>query len=117
MTAHERADDTKARTKGPRFHPFRPFQPDLESFHCISDAFFGRLSGWDPEKCPKDARQNPAPSGLTRIGQHRVPIPDLVVAGAAQHAGLVVLHYDADFERIAAVGGPAHEWVVARGAV
>jgi predicted nucleic acid-binding protein len=54
---------------------------------------------------------------LARIGQHRVPIPDLVIAAAAQHAGLVVLHYDADFERIAAVGGPAHEWIVARGSV
>ena len=28
-------------------------------------------------------------------------------------AGLVVLHYDANFERIAQVGGAEHEWVVA----
>jgi len=29
--------------------------------------------------------------------------------------GLVVLHDDADFERIAAVGGARHEWVVPQG--
>lgn len=52
---------------------------------------------------------------LARRGQHRVPIPDLMISAAARHAGLVVLHYDADFERIAAAGGADHEWVVARG--
>jgi hypothetical protein len=30
---------------------------------------------------------------------------------------LVVLHYDADFERIAAVGGARQEWVVPKGSV
>lgn len=54
---------------------------------------------------------------LARIGQHRVPIPDLIISAAAQVAGLVVLHYDADFERIAAVGGALHEWVVPQGSV
>lgn len=54
---------------------------------------------------------------LARIGQHRVPIPDLVISAAAQVAGLVVLHYDADFERLAAAGGAPHEWVVPQGSV
>jgi predicted nucleic acid-binding protein len=52
---------------------------------------------------------------LAGRGQHRLPIPDLVISAAAQVAGLVVLHYDADFERIAAVGGAPHEWVVPQG--
>jgi predicted nucleic acid-binding protein len=52
---------------------------------------------------------------LARRGQHRLPIPDLVISAAAQVAGLVVLHYDADFERIAAAGGAPHEWVVQQG--
>jgi len=55
--------------------------------------------------------------GLARLGQHRVPIPDLVISAAAKLANLVVLHYDSDFERIAAVGGAAHEWVVPQGSV
>jgi predicted nucleic acid-binding protein len=54
---------------------------------------------------------------LARRGQHRVPIPDLVISAAAKHAGLVVLHYDSDFERIAHVGGPDHEWVVPQGSL
>ena len=52
---------------------------------------------------------------LAERGRHRLPIPDLVISAAAQVAGLVVLHYDADFERIAAAGGAPHEWVVPQG--
>lgn len=54
---------------------------------------------------------------LARRAQHRVPIPDLIISAAALLSGLVVLHYDADFERIAAVGGAAHEWVVPQGSI
>jgi predicted nucleic acid-binding protein len=51
---------------------------------------------------------------LARHGQHRVPIPVLIISAAALVCGLIVLHYDADFERIAAGGAP-HEWVVPQG--
>ncbi|MGH8998741.1 MAG: PIN domain nuclease [Acidimicrobiia bacterium] len=54
---------------------------------------------------------------LARRGRHRVPIPDLIISAAALLSGLVVLHYDADFERIAAAGGAPHEWVVPQGSV
>ena len=54
---------------------------------------------------------------LALRGQHRVPIPDLIIAAAAEHAGMVLLHYDADFDRIAAVTEQAMEWVVPRGSV
>ncbi len=53
--------------------------------------------------------------GLAERGQHRLPIPDLIIAAAAERAGLTVLHYDADFERISGVTGQPHEWVVPRG--
>jgi predicted nucleic acid-binding protein len=33
----------------------------------------------------------------------------------AEHHGAVVLHYDADFEHIAAVTGQPHTWVAPRG--
>jgi predicted nucleic acid-binding protein len=52
---------------------------------------------------------------LARRGQHRLAIPDLIIAAAAESAGLTVLHYDADYERIAAVTGQPHEWIVPRG--
>lgn len=54
---------------------------------------------------------------LARRGQHRVPIPDLIISAAALLNGLVVLHYDSDFERIAAAGRADHEWVVPQGSV
>jgi hypothetical protein len=44
-------------------------------------------------------------------------VPDLLVAAAAEARDLVVLHYDADFDRIAAVTGQPCEWVVPAGAV
>jgi predicted nucleic acid-binding protein len=43
---------------------------------------------------------------LADRGQHRAPsIPDLIVAAAAELAGLTVLHVDKDFEVIADVTG------------
>lgn len=55
---------------------------------------------------------------LAKRSQHRgVSLPDLLVAACAEQAGLIVLHYDADFERIAAVSGQPTRWVVPRGSV
>jgi predicted nucleic acid-binding protein len=54
---------------------------------------------------------------LARRGQHRIPIPDLIISAAARHANLVVLHYDQDFTRIRDVGGADQEWVVPQGTV
>jgi predicted nucleic acid-binding protein len=43
---------------------------------------------------------------LAREGQHRAPsIPDLIIAAAAELAGLTVLHLDKDFELIASITG------------
>lgn len=52
---------------------------------------------------------------LARSGRHRVPIPDLVIAATAEAADLILLHYDQDFDRIAAVTRQPTEWVVERG--
>lgn len=42
---------------------------------------------------------------LALRGQHRTPLPDLMLAAIAQAHSAVVLHYDSDFERIAAITG------------
>ena len=57
--------------------------------------------------------------GLLAVrSQHRaVSLPDLLVAACAEGAGLTVLHYDADFERIATITDQPVQWVVARGSV
>ena len=44
-------------------------------------------------------------------------IPDLLVAAAAETRGLAILHYDAGFDRIAAVTGQRCEWVLPAGSV
>ncbi len=54
---------------------------------------------------------------LARTAQHRIPISDLVVAAAAEIAGHTVLHYDADYARIADVTGQPHEWVCPQGSI
>jgi predicted nucleic acid-binding protein len=49
---------------------------------------------------------------------HRsVKIPDLLVAATAELAGLTVLHYDEDYERVSAVTGQTTEWVAERGSI
>jgi predicted nucleic acid-binding protein len=55
---------------------------------------------------------------LAERSQHRsVPLPDLLVAACAEEAELVVLHYDADFDRIAELTGQEARWIVPRGSV
>jgi hypothetical protein len=44
-------------------------------------------------------------------------VPDLLVAAAAEDRGLVVLHYDADFDLIARVTGQPTKWVVPAGSI
>jgi len=49
---------------------------------------------------------------------HRsVKIADLLIAAASEAAGAVVWHYDADFDRIAAVTGQPTEWIAPRGSL
>jgi predicted nucleic acid-binding protein len=55
-------------------------------------------------------------AGLARTGQHRGAKPvDLVIAAAAEAAGLSVLHYDNDYDRIAAVTNQPTEWIAPAG--
>ncbi len=54
---------------------------------------------------------------LAKSGRHRVPIPDLIIAAAAELAGLAVLHYDRDYDLIAETTGQSAEWVVPQGSV
>ncbi|MDP2624373.1 MAG: PIN domain-containing protein [Actinomycetota bacterium] len=54
---------------------------------------------------------------LASASQRGRKVPDLLVAAAAEDAGLVLLHYDADFDRIADVTGQRCEWVVPAGSV
>lgn len=52
-----------------------------------------------------------------RSQQRGAKIADLLIAAAAEAAGLVVLHYDRDFDLIAEITGQLTEWVVPAGMV
>ena len=50
--------------------------------------------------------------------RHRaVKHPDLLIAAAAEAAEVEVLHYDEDYDRIAAITGQATRWLAPRGSL
>jgi predicted nucleic acid-binding protein len=52
---------------------------------------------------------------LAERGQHRRPIPDLLVAATAIVHDATVLHYDRDFDLIAAVSDLSAKWIIPAG--
>ncbi len=52
---------------------------------------------------------------LAGIGQHRRPIPDLLVAATALEHDATVLHYDHDFDLIAESAGLSARWIIPPG--
>lgn len=54
---------------------------------------------------------------LAAVGHHRVAIPDLLIAAAAEAAEVPVLHYDGDYDLIASVTGQEVAWVVEPGSI
>jgi predicted nucleic acid-binding protein len=52
-----------------------------------------------------------------RSHQRGAKIADLLIAATAEAAGLVVLHYDRDFDLIADITGQPTEWIVPAGTV
>jgi predicted nucleic acid-binding protein len=55
---------------------------------------------------------------LAATSQHRhFRLPDLIIAATAELHGATVLHYDADYDRIAAVTGQPMEWVAPKGSL
>lgn len=65
------------------------------------------------------SRAEEVQSQLARRAMHHrsVGVNDLLIAAAAEVAGVTVWHYDEDYDRIAAVTGQPAEWIVARGSV
>lgn len=51
------------------------------------------------------------------LHHRRVKHPDLLIAAAAESAGVAVLHYDGDFEAIGEVTGQAMRWIAEPGSV
>lgn len=78
----------------------------------------GRLAAFEAVPMPAGLwdRARETQLALAANGDHRrVPPADLLLAAAAEQAGVALIHYDRDYERIAAVGGLRQEWLVADG--
>jgi predicted nucleic acid-binding protein len=54
---------------------------------------------------------------LAERSQRGRKIPDLLIAAAAEERDITVLHYDGDFDLIAAVTGQRCEWVAPAGTI
>lgn len=79
---------------------------------------YAERAGWLLVEIGKEVaeRARMVQSRLAAKSQHRgVKSCDLLIAAAAELAGLVVLHYDRDYDRIAMVTGQDCEWVVPAG--
>ena len=83
------------------------------------DRLIGALDAFDAVEtsAARVARALQVQRLLAARSQRGRKLPDLLVAAAAEALDLTVLHYDADFERISAVTGQAHQWVVPAGTV
>jgi predicted nucleic acid-binding protein len=51
------------------------------------------------------------------LHQRSVRQPDLLIATAAEAAGVPVLHYDEDYDRITAITGQPTDWLAPRGSL
>jgi len=91
---------------GPNAERAREVAERLDAFESVSM----------PSKLWRRAREVQlllAPEG----GHRRVPPADLLLAAAAETAGVPLVHYDRDYERVASVTDLQHRWMVADGSL
>jgi predicted nucleic acid-binding protein len=89
---------------------------DRPTYRALTEALRGM-----PRIAVDDAAVNRAlavQAMLAERSQHRaVPLPDLLIAACAESSDLTVLHYDADFDRIAELTGQPTQWILPKGTV
>jgi predicted nucleic acid-binding protein len=82
------------------------------------------------EKVDSQLRQIPVTTSVQRAaigavrelsqlgaGAHRIPPPDILIAAAAQEAGVGVLHYDRHYDRLAEILNFESLWIVPPGSL
>jgi predicted nucleic acid-binding protein len=90
--------------------------PDPRAYEVLWGALHGHR--WMDVTADAMTRALDVHRALAANGQHRhFRLPDLVIAATAEVHGAAVLHYDTDYDRIAAVTGQATEWVAPRGSL
>lgn len=79
-----------------------------------------RLAAFEAIPMPSElwSRARRTQLALATSGDHRrVPPADLLLASAAEEADVALVHYDRDYERIAAASALRHQWLVPDGAL
>lgn len=90
--------------------------PDPKGYEVLWGALHGQR--WIDVTAEAMSRALEVHRALARKSQHRnFRLPDLIIAAAAEMHGATVLHYDADYERIASVTGQPVEWVAEKGSL
>jgi predicted nucleic acid-binding protein len=90
--------------------------PDPKSYEVLWGALRGHR--WLTVTAEAMSRALDVHRRLAVTSQHRnFRLPDLIIAATAETHGAAVLHYDADYDRIAAITGQPVEWVADRGSL
>lgn len=90
--------------------------PDPEGYEILREALHGQR--WIDVTTAALDRALDVHRRLAQASQHRhCRLPDLIIAATAELSGATVLHYDAEYDRIASVTGQPAEWVAERGSL
>jgi predicted nucleic acid-binding protein len=90
--------------------------PDPKGYEILWDAMHGQR--WMDVTTQAMSRALDVHRQLAVTSQHRhFRLPDLIIAATAETHGAAVLHYDVDYDRIAAVTGQPTEWVAEKGSL
>ena len=90
--------------------------PDPKGYEILWHALHGHR--WIDVTSEAMSRALDVHRALSSTSQHRhFRLPDLIIAATAEVHGATVLHYDADYDRIAAVTGQPMEWVAPKGSL
>jgi hypothetical protein len=88
--------------------------PNERRAHEVAD----RLAAFEAVPMPVQlwSRARETQLALAERGDHRrVPPADLLLASAAEEAGVTLIHYDRDYERIAAASALHQQWLAPDG--
>lgn len=90
--------------------------PNERRAHEVAD----RLAAFEVIRMPPElwSRARKTQLAMAANGDHRrVPPADLLLASTAEAAGVSLIHYDRDYERIAGVSELRQQWLVPDGAL
>jgi predicted nucleic acid-binding protein len=90
--------------------------PDPKSYEVLWAAVHGQR--WMDVTTAAMNRAMDTHRRLAETSQHRrFRLPGLIIAATAEQHGATVLHYDADYDRIANITGQPVEWVAPKGSL